>query len=212
MMRVHETTELVDGQEVVPPGKGTATPGRSLTLDHTERLIGYAVPLGIIAVPWVIALSLVWRRAGGITGEDLARLIRAAASTLPEERRHWGEAMAAELPRVTGRRARLWFTLGCVRALLAAHRLQRLPGTIVSLSGGRRTTLVGAAASVTIAAAMLAAPYLGDTGSPSGGLGRPVLAALLVLALASLTSALPRRRVPSRTIQPFGDPFTGRAR
>ncbi|HET9290151.1 MAG TPA: hypothetical protein VFQ49_03650 [Actinomycetes bacterium] len=41
-----------------------------------------------------------------------------ATATLPTSRRHWGQAMAAELPQIPGQRARWRFAAGCARTAL----------------------------------------------------------------------------------------------
>jgi hypothetical protein len=45
-------------------------------------------------------------------------LLAAATATLPTSRRHWGQAMAAELPQIPSQRARWRFAAGCARPAL----------------------------------------------------------------------------------------------
>ena len=52
-----------------------------------------------------------------------ARIVSAAASYLPKERREWGEAMIAELAQLRNRSDRLEFAIGCARAAFVAPTL-----------------------------------------------------------------------------------------
>jgi hypothetical protein len=49
-------------------------------------------------------------------------LLTAAVPQMPEERREWGAAMAAELSQIHGLASRWWFALGCVRVALFPPR------------------------------------------------------------------------------------------
>jgi hypothetical protein len=85
--------------------------------EQIEAVSGYA----LIGTPWTIAAWLLWRawwrRAGArLSGMDgPARLLAAASARLPQDRRDWGAAMAAELAQVQGRSARWRFAAGCAR-------------------------------------------------------------------------------------------------
>ncbi|WP_165969530.1 hypothetical protein [Nonomuraea terrae] len=48
------------------------------------------LPLFVLALPWAVALSLVWRATGH--GDGPARLLRLVTAALPYERREWGRA------------------------------------------------------------------------------------------------------------------------
>ena len=80
----------------------------------------FAVLLAVPTVLWVTAALLVvdhwWRQTGaGVAGLDgPARLLAAAAATLPADRRDWGAAMTAELTQVQDRPAR-WRSRHCWR-------------------------------------------------------------------------------------------------
>jgi hypothetical protein len=80
--------------------------------------------IAVLATPWMIAAQLLWRawwrRAGARLSalDGPARLLAAAAATLPEDRRDWGAAMTAELAQVEGGKARWRFAVGCARAAL----------------------------------------------------------------------------------------------
>jgi len=111
-----------------------------------------AIWMAVFGTPWMLAAWLLWRvwwrqaraRLSGMDGP--ARLLAAAAATLPGDRRDWGAAMAAELAQVQDRPARWRFAAGCARAA-------------VFPPGGSRAAVgvVGALAVVAIAAAALAA-------------------------------------------------------
>jgi hypothetical protein len=65
-----------------------------------------AIWIAVFGTPWMIATRLLWRtwwrRAGArlSTLDGPARLLAAAAATLPEDRRDWSAAMTAELTQV----------------------------------------------------------------------------------------------------------------
>jgi hypothetical protein len=81
-----------------------------------------AIWIAVLGTPWMIAAQLLWRawwRQAGARLSELdgpARLLAAAAATLPEDRRDWGTAMTAELTQVRDRGARWQFAAGCARA------------------------------------------------------------------------------------------------
>jgi hypothetical protein len=79
-------------------------------------------PLGVIvAVVAIVAISaasgvILLKRVG--RGDLAFGIVSVACRALPEGRGHWGEAMLAELDRISGRWQRLGFALGCARAAL----------------------------------------------------------------------------------------------
>jgi hypothetical protein len=89
----------------------------------TLRLrLDMAIWMAVFGTPWMVAAHLLWRAWWRRAGAELsaldgpARLLAAAATTLPPDRREWGAAMAAELAQVRGRAARWRFAAGCARA------------------------------------------------------------------------------------------------
>jgi hypothetical protein len=100
----------------------------------------------------VIAAGLLWRawwrRAGArlATLDGPAWLLAAAAAMLPDDRRDWGAAMAAELAQVQDRPARWRFALGCARTAVFPPRDHR---TALAVTGGLAVVAVVAAALVT---------------------------------------------------------------
>jgi hypothetical protein len=96
-----------------------------------ESLPVYVVRLAVLtvlALPWVIAVGLLWsrRRAAARnrrpTLDASARLLAAAVRGLPEARRDWGAAMTAELAQLDDRASRRRFAIGCVRAAVFPPR------------------------------------------------------------------------------------------
>jgi hypothetical protein len=79
-----------------------------------------AMGMAVFGTPAMLAAWLLWRAWWRQAGAELsgmdgpARLLAAAAATLPNDRRDWGAAMAAELTQVQGRGARWRFAAGCV--------------------------------------------------------------------------------------------------
>jgi hypothetical protein len=147
-----------------------------------------AVLVAIVATPWVIAAWLLWRawwarRGPAVAAMDgPARLLAAAVAVLPEHRRDWGAAMAAELAQVGGGRARWRFAAGCLRAALFPPRGSQAP---------------------VLAAAALAAVAVAGTGLALGAAVLPlrvfaVTFVALVGAMATLSVARsrPLRQAP----------------
>jgi hypothetical protein len=100
-----------------------------------------AIWTAVFGTPWMVAAQLLWRawwRRGGAELSALdgpARLVAAAAATLPPERREWGAAMAAELAQVRGRAARWRFAAGCARAAVFPPHANRVAmGVAVALA------------------------------------------------------------------------------
>jgi hypothetical protein len=81
-----------------------------------------AIWLAVFGTPCIIAAWLLWRAWWRQAGAELsaldgpAWLLAAATATLPDDRRDWGAAMAAELTQVQDRPARWRFAAGCARA------------------------------------------------------------------------------------------------
>jgi len=68
----------------------------------------------LCAVVGVMKAGRAVRNAARVAGGDVATTLFAlVAPALPRERREWGQAMLAELPHISGRRARWGFALGC---------------------------------------------------------------------------------------------------
>lgn len=70
----------------------------------------------LLAIGAVVAA--VWLRLGGGDGDTPARLVAAAVRRLPDNRREWGRAMAAELAQVPGGARRWRFAAGVLRVVL----------------------------------------------------------------------------------------------
>jgi hypothetical protein len=114
-----------------------------------------AIWMAVFGTPWVVAAQLLWRawwrRAGaGVSRLDgPARLLAAAAATLPADRRDWGAAMTAELAQVQDPAARWRFAAGCARAAVFPPGGTR---AAVGVAGALAVTATGAAAWATGAA------------------------------------------------------------
>jgi hypothetical protein len=101
-----------------------------------------AIWLAVFGTPCIIAAWLLWRawwRQAGArlsTLDGPAWLLAAAAATLPDDRRDWGAAMAAELTQVQDSPARWRFAAGCARAAVsrpaATGRWWASPGRLSS--------------------------------------------------------------------------------
>jgi hypothetical protein len=138
-----------------------------------------AIGMAVFGTPWVIAAGLLWRAWWRQAGARLStldgpgRLLAAAAAMLPDDRRDWGAAMAAELAQVQDRPARWRFAVGCARTAVFPPRDHR---AAVGITGGLAVAAVVVAALVT--GAVL----------PAGRVFAPVLAGLVgglaVLAVA----------------------------
>ena len=96
------------------------------TIGH---LVSIVVTMTILVTPAVLAGYLLWRawwrryEATVSTMDGPAQVLALAAAALPERRRDWGAAMAAELAQVPGRWARWRFAAGCVRAAATPSRV-----------------------------------------------------------------------------------------
>lgn len=151
---------------------------------------GTAFVLVLVATPWVFALWLLgraWRvRTGGRAAGDLdgpGRLLAAAAATLPDPRRDWGQAMTAELAQVRGGGSSRWrFAAGCARTALFPPRGSRAP-----------LLAVGAGAVAAVAAAQVAV-----------GAALPALRVFAVTFVALVGAAATLAVARSRRVRPPG--------
>ncbi|MGD9527998.1 MAG: hypothetical protein AB7V44_14530 [Pseudonocardia sp.] len=129
-------------------------------------------------------LWLAWRRRASLDAQPdaPARLLAVAVATLPQERRDWGTAMAAELSSVTGRAARWRFATGSARAALFPP------------AGSWRPAAGWAGAGVGVLgvlACLVAAGYLGAAHPDTLAVTPPhVVAVLVVFLVACLTLTL----------------------
>ena len=121
--------------------------------EFNDQYVQYAVAWVLFTTPWAFAARYLWRAWWARTGVSLseldgpARLLAAAVAALPDERRDWGAAMAAELDQVRGSSARWWFALGCARTAIFPPRSSRVPVLLV--------------AAQTVAAVVAAGPIVG---------------------------------------------------
>lgn len=114
-----------------------------------------AMGMAVLGTPAMLAAWLLWRAWWRQAGAELsgmdgpARLLGAAAATLPNDRRDWGAAMAAELTQVQDRRARWRFAAGCVRTAVFPPRGSRaavgVAGALVVAAMAATTLATGAA-------------------------------------------------------------------
>lgn len=143
----------------------------------------FAVLSVVLATPWMAAVALLWRARAGATADPTdfpARLLAAAAATLPESRRDWGAAMTAELARLPDRSDRWRFALGCARVAVLPPRGN--PGPVV-------------------ATALVAAGVVGLTGLAVGHAFPPLR--VLAVALSVLVgAAVIAARARSRRLRP----------
>lgn len=125
-----------------------------VTTDHprtAEEHLQFAVNWAVLAAPSVFAARLLWRAWWARSGASLstmdgpARLVAAAAATLPDDRRERGVAMTAELTQIESRSSRWRFAAGCARAAMFPPLSSRV--TVV---------VVGALASAAVVVAALA--------------------------------------------------------
>jgi hypothetical protein len=150
----------------------------------TLRLrLDMALWMAVFGAPWMVAVQLLWRAWWRRAGAELsaldgpARLLAAAAATLPPDHREWGAAMAAELAQVRGRAARWRFAAGCARAAVLPPHAHRVA--------------VGVAAA--LAAAAVAAAALATGALVPAMRVFAVAFVALVGGLATLAVARPRR-------------------
>lgn len=109
----------------------------------------------VIALPWFVAVRLLWRRWWARTGADLAtldapaQLLAAAVAATPRHRRDWGAAMLAELDQVRDPAERWAFAVSSARAAAFPPRTRHAPPP-----AGFLVTAVGLAAVVACFAAV----------------------------------------------------------
>ena len=120
------------------------------------NFLSVAVILSVAQTGAVWVLWLGWRlRAYDARGDAPSRALALVTTALPEERREWGAAMAAELAQIADGRERWRFVTGCARALLfpprAAGEWYPRAGWLVAATGS-----VGVVACVAVTGWMLA--------------------------------------------------------
>ncbi len=112
-----------------------------------------ALAITILGTPWVIASRILFRdwwirSVTGLTAIDApALMLRAAVTTLPENRHEWGAAMETELTQAVGSAPRWRFALGCAHTALIPPRSNRTPLIV--------------AAAISIVSVAVAAPAVG---------------------------------------------------
>jgi hypothetical protein len=94
-----------------------------------------------------VVVAAVWLRRGRGDGDTPARLVASAVRRLPEDRREWGRAMAAELAQVSGGAHRWRFAAGVLRVVLFPP--VRRPGRVLLVAAAALLVATGA----TVAAA-----------------------------------------------------------
>jgi hypothetical protein len=159
-------------------------------------------PLGVMVVAVAaLAVVAVAVSSGRMLAEQVARgdlsfvMLSLATRALPEQRRDWGEAMVSELDRVSGRRRRLRFALGCATLALLPPR----PGAAT------RTVRIIAATTVAAIAGLflytrhrlLGASYPGPS-SQRGVAGINVDLLFIAVVAVSAVTALVRFQLASR--------------
>ena len=103
--------------------------------------------LALLVLAVLMAAGLLWLLRGSGGSDAPARIVTVAAGLLPEHRRDWGRAMAAELAQIHGRGRRWRFAVGAVRVALFPPPRLRNRVLAVALAG------LTAAAGATVAAA-----------------------------------------------------------
>jgi hypothetical protein len=155
-----------------------------------QTKLDVAIWMAVFGTPWMIAAWLLWqawwRRAGATVSEmdGPARLLAAAAATLPAGRREWGAAMTAELTQIQERIARWRFAAGGARAAVFPPAGDR---AAVIAAG---TIAVAATATATLAAVKIV---------PAGRVFAPAFVGLLG-GLATLAVARPHRAGPGPAV------------
>jgi hypothetical protein len=138
----------------------------------TLRLrLDMALWMAVFGTPWMVAAQLLWRgwwrQAGaGLSALDgPARLLTAAATMLPPDRREWGAAMAAELAQVRGRAARWRFAAGCARAaVLPPHTNRVAVGVAAALAAAAVAAAALATGALVPAMRVFAVAFVGLVG------------------------------------------------
>ena len=118
------------------------------------------MPVLVLLAVLVPAVVLAVRR-GRPDGDVPARVVAAAANSLPAHRRDWGRAMTAELAQLRGPARRWRFALSALRVALLLPSGRRRPMLAAALAGLLATAAVTAAAAAEIPGLALAAAVLG---------------------------------------------------
>ncbi|HEX7270210.1 MAG TPA: hypothetical protein VF256_22680 [Streptosporangiaceae bacterium] len=139
--------------------------------------------LAILVLAVLMAAGLLWLLRGSGGSDAPARIVTVAAGLLPEHRRDWGRAMAAELAQIHGHGRRWRFAVGAVRVALFPPPRLRNRVLAVALAG------LAAAAGATVAAA-------------SEVPGLSVFAAVLGLLLCGYATAVTSRSPRPRPTMP----------
>jgi hypothetical protein len=101
----------------------------------------------LVVLAVLLVAGLLWLLRGGSGSDAPARIVTVAAALLPEHRRDWGRAMAAELAQIHGRGRGWRFAAGAVRVALLPPPWRRNRVLAVALAR------LAAAAGATVAAA-----------------------------------------------------------
>ena len=133
----------------------------------------------LVVLTVLLAAGLLWLLRGGGGSDAPARIVAVAAGLLPEDRRDWGRAMAAELAQIHGRGRRWRFAVGAVRVALLPPPRRRNRVLAVAFAG------LAAAAGATVAAA---------SEVPGLSVFAAVLGLLLCGYATAVTSRSPRPR------------------
>ena len=133
----------------------------------------------LVMLAVLLVAGLLWLLRGGGGSDAPARIVTVAAALLPEHRRDWGRAMAAELAQIHGRGRRWRFAVGAVRVALLPPPRRRNRVLAVALAG------LAAAAGATVAAA---------SEVPGLSVFAAVLGLLLCGYATAVTSRSPRPR------------------
>jgi hypothetical protein len=101
----------------------------------------------LILLAVLVVAGLLWLLRGSGAGDAPARIVNVAVGLLPEHRRDWGRALAAELAQIRGSGRRWRFAVSAVRVALFPPPRRRNRVLAVTLVG------LAAAAAATVAAA-----------------------------------------------------------
>jgi hypothetical protein len=117
--------------------------------EFQSQYVSSAVMVAVVATLWVIAVRLLWRAWWAGAGASLstmdgpAWLLAAAVAMLPDDRRDWGAAMAAELAQVRSRSSRWWFATGCARVAIFPPRSSRMPVLVAGVLAAAAVVTAG---------------------------------------------------------------------
>lgn len=120
---------------------------------NRELAIIFAIPMLMWIAAALILLRFWWASSDErmSTMDAPARLLALVATALPERRREWGTAMAAELGEVPGQADRWRFALSCLAAAVALT----VPRRRMRLSGSAIVVIAAVAASIALSAVLL---------------------------------------------------------